>query len=489
MTCLVRRARCYVLVLCCVLVPGALPLYAQQAPDRSGPPRLDAPRTLTLPPVAKRTLSNGIPVWIVEQHEVPVASVALVIGSGGSADPAGKFGLASFTATMLDEGAGSRDALALADAIDFLGASIDTGAGFDASTVSLYTPVSRLGEALDLMADVAVRPAFAANEIERVRTERLTSLLQIRDNPPAIGATAFPRIIYGDTHRYGTSLAGTPATVTGFTADDLRAFHAAHYRPANAHLIVVGDIAPDAVMASLEKSFGGWAAAATAPPAAPPAEAFAAPASRERTIYLIDKPGSAQSVIRIGWAGAPRATPDYYAIQVLNTILGGSFTSRLNTNLRETHGYAYGAGSGFDMRLAAGPFVATANVQTDKTSESLTEFFNELTRIGDTIPAEELDKAKNYVALGFPQDFETTRDITSKLAEQVIYDLPDGWYNGYMAKIQAVAAADVERAADKYITPDRFAVVVVGDLKTIEPRIRALNLGAVRVVPMDEILK
>ena len=469
-----------------IVVAFATPAHAQ-APDRSGPPKLDAPRTLTLPPVAKRTLSNGIPVWIVEQHEVPVASVALVIGSGGSADPAGKFGLASFTATMLDEGAGSRDALALADAVDFLGASINTSAGFDASTVSLYTPVSRLGEALDLMADVAVRPAFAANEIERVRTERLTSLLQIRDNPPAIGATAFPRIIYGETHRYGTGLAGTTATVTGFTADDLRAFHAAHYRPANAHLIVVGDVEPDAVMASLEKSFGGWPAAATA--AAPPAEALAAPASRERTVYLIDKPGAAQSVIRIGWTGAPRATPDYYAIQVLNTILGGSFTSRLNTNLRETHGYAYGAGSGFDMRLAAGPFVAVANVQTDKTSESLTEFFNELTRIGETIPADELDKAKNYVALGFPQDFETTRDIAAKLTEQVIYELPDGWYDGYMARIQAVTAADVERAADRYITPDRFAVVVVGDLKTIEPRIRALTLGAVRVVPMDEVLK
>lgn len=474
------------ITICGLLIAGVA--SAQQLPDRSAPPAVEAPRPLSLPPVAKNTLSNGVPVWIVEQHEVPVASVALVITRGGSSDPAGKFGLASLTAAMLDEGAGTRDALALADAIDFLGASISTGAGFDASTISLYTPVSRLDDALALMADVALRPAFADAELERLRAERLTSLLQVRDNPPAIGATAFPRLIYGETHRYGTSIAGTTASVTGLAAGDLRAFHATHYRPENAHLIVVGDVSASDVMATLERQFGGWTATGAAAPA-PAADALAPPAKAARTVVLIDKPGAAQSVIRIGWAGVARATPDYYALQVLNTILGGSFTSRLNTNLRETHGYAYGAGSGFDMRLAPGPFVATANVQTDKTAESMTEFFKELDAIGEAIPADELSKAKNYVALGFPQDFETTRDIASKLAEQVIYGLPDGYYDGYMAKIQAVTAAEVEAAADRHITPDAFIVVVVGDLKTIEAPVRALNLGEVRVVTIDEVLK
>ncbi len=464
---------------------GVAQAQTAQAPDRSKPPALAAPKDLTLPPIVKRTLSNGLPVWIVEHHEVPVASVALVVKSGGTADPAGKFGLASLTAAMLDEGAGSLDALGLADAIDFLGASIGTGAGYDASTVSLYAPVERLDPALALMADVAIRPAFAEKELERLRKERLTSLMQIRDNPPAIGATAFPRLVYGTTHRYGTGLAGTAATVAGFTAADLKAFHAAHYQPGNAHLIVVGDVQPDAAVAMLEKSFGGWKSTAPAPASTPQAT----PAPGARTVYLIDKPGAAQSVIRIGWTGVPRSTPDYYAIQVLNTILGGSFTSRLNTNLRETHGYAYGAGSSFDMRLSAGPFFATANVQTDKTSESLTEFFTELANIGKPVSAEELEKAKNYLALGFPQDFETTQDIASKLSEQVIYNLPEGVFNEYVQKIQAVTAADVERVAKKYVTPDTFAVVVVGDLKTIEAGVRTLNLGTVRIVPIDEILK
>lgn len=460
-------------------------LFAQ-APDRSAPPKLTAPKSLALPAITRRTLANGIPVWIVEQHEVPVASVSLVIKSGATADPAGKFGLASLTAAMLDEGAGTRDSLALADAIDFLGASISTGAGFDASSVSLYTPVARLSDALGLMADVAIRPTFADTELERLRKERLTSLLQIKDNPPAIGATAFPRLVYGATHRYGTGLAGTAATVGALNASDLRAFHQQHYHAKNAHLIVVGDVQPDAVMASLEKSFGAWpasAAAVTAP------AALTAPAPQARTIYLIDKPGAAQSVIRIGWSGVPRSTPDYYAIQVLNTILGGSFTSRLNTNLRETHGYAYGAGSGFDMRLGAGPFAASANVQTDKTSESVTEFFKELANITKPVSAEELDKAKNYLALGYPSDFETTQDIASKLSELVIYNLPEQTFNEYVTKVQAVTAADVERAAKKYVTPDKFAVIVVGDLKAIEAGVRKLNLGTVRVVPVDEILK
>ena len=482
----VLGAVCSVLVL--VLVLGASEVRAQQAPNRTAPPKLEPPRALALPPIVKRTLSNGLPVWIVEQHEVPVASLSLVIKSGATVDPAGKYGLASLTAAMLDEGAGTLDALGLADAIDFLGASIGTGAGFDSSSVSLYTPVARLSQALDLMASIAINPTFADKDLERLRKDRLTSLTQIRDNPPTIGSVAFPRLVYGEGHRYGTSIGGTTTTVTGLTAADLRAFHKQNYHPGNAHLIVVGDVQPDAVMALLEKSFGAtaWPKSASAAATMP---ALSAPEARARTVYVIDKPGAAQSIIRIGWAGVPRSTQDYYAIQVLNTILGGSFTSRLNTNLRETHGYAYGASSNFDMRLGAGPFTAAANVQTDKTAESLTEFFKELANIAKPISAEELDKAKNYLALGYPADFETTQDIASQLATQVIYNLPDNYFNEFIPKVLAVTAADVERVAKKYVTPDKFAVIVVGDLKTIEAGVRKLNLGTVRIVPIDEILR
>ena len=214
----------------------------------------------------------------------------------------------------------------------------------------------------------------------------------------------------------------------------------------------------------------------------------AAPQLTAGQVVIVDMPSAEQSQIRIGWVGVPRSTPDYFALQVLNTVLGGSFTSRLNQNLREEHGYSYGASSRFDMRLSAGPFLAGAGVQTDKTAESLKEFFKELNAIGTPIGADELTKAKNYLALGFPSDFETIGDLSARLEEMVVYKLPDNYYADYVAKIQAVTAADVQKAAATYIQPGKFAVVVVGDQKTIEPGIRALNLAPVRALSVDEVL-
>jgi predicted Zn-dependent peptidase len=206
-------------------------------------------------------------------------------------------------------------------------------------------------------------------------------------------------------------------------------------------------------------------------------------------VYLVDKPGAPQTQIRIGTIGVARSTPDFFPIQVLNTILGGSFSSRLNLNLREKRGYTYGASSGFDMRLTPGPFSAQAGVQTDKTSESLTEFFNELNGILKTVPADELARAKNYVALRFPSSFETTGDIARRLEDAIVFRLPDDYYSTYVQNIEAITAADVQRVAQKYIQPGRLAVVVVGDRKTIEPGIRALNLGPITPLAIDEIFK
>jgi predicted Zn-dependent peptidase len=204
-------------------------------------------------------------------------------------------------------------------------------------------------------------------------------------------------------------------------------------------------------------------------------------------VYLIDKPGAAQSQIRIGWIGVPRSTPDYFPLQVMNSLLGGSFSSRLNNNLREVHGYTYGASSGFDMRLGAGPFFAAAGVQTDKTADALKEFFNELNAILKPVPAEELSRAKNYVSLRYPSAFETTGDMSRRLEDALVYHLPDDYFAKYVQNIQAVTPADVQRVAQKYVQPDRVVVVIVGDLKVIEPGIRALNLGPVTIMTIDEV--
>ena len=454
-----------------------------QAPDRGTPPQPSAAPTLRLPAIQKRQLANGIPVWIVELHEVPVAQVNLIAFSGSSDDPSGKFGLTNLTTAMLEEGAGGRSALQVADDVDFLGADLSTGATFDSSAVRLHVPVARLADALPIMADVAGRPTFPQEELDRLRQQRLTALLQARDDPASIAPQAFARVLYGPTHRYGTATGGTADTIKAFTAADLRARYAAIFRPNNSALLVVGDVVPDRVLALLESSFGQWTAPGTATTTSLPA----VPERTKREVYVVDKPGAPQTQVRIGAVGVSRSTADYFPIQVMNTILGGSFASRLNMNLREKNGYTYGATSGFDMRISAGPFVAAAGVQTDKTSESLKEFFNELNGILQTVPPDELSRAKNYVALRYPSGFETTSDISRRLEEALIYHLPEDYFSKYVQNIQAVTAADVQRVARKFIQPTRFAVVVVGDRKVIEPGIKAINLGPINAVSVDDV--
>ena len=466
-----------------LVLAGSATTFTQGQPDRSKPPALGPVARVTLPPIQKRALANGLPVWVVEAHEVPLVQVSLVVLAGSGDDPAGQFGAASLTAAMLDEGAGIRNALDIADAAEFLGANLTTSSSFDASTVRLNVPARRLAEGLPLMADVALRPTFPIAELDRLRQERLTAILQARDDATAVVGPAFSQVLFGQTHRYGTGANGTTATLKAFTPEELKTFHARHYQPSNATLIVVGDVTAAGVLPQLEQVFGGWKGTAVSRAPVP-----AAPQLTAGQMVIVDMPSAEQSQIRIGWVGVPRSTPDYFALQVLNTVLGGSFTSRLNQNLREEHGYSYGASSRFDMRLSAGPFLAGAGVQTDKTAESLKEFFNELNGIGKPIGADELNKAKNYLALSFPSDFESIGDLSARLEEMLVYKLPDNYYAEYVAKIQAVTAADVQKAAATYIQPDKFAVVVVGDQKTIEPGIRALNLAPIRALSVDEVL-
>jgi predicted Zn-dependent peptidase len=457
------------------------------APDRSTPPAPGPPAKLDVPPIETRALSNGVPVWIVQRHEVPLVQVALVVLSGASADPVNKYGVSSMMAAMLDEGAGNRSSLEIADAVDYLGASLGTFSSYDASGVGLGVPVSRLGDALPIMADVALRPTFPERELARLTRERLTALLQARDNPNAIASESFPRLLFGNTARYGIPEVGTPSTIASFTVADLRTFHQAQFRPDRATLLVVGDVQPDAVVPLLETAFGTWTPSGSASASTPTPPT---PGTRpdRRSVVIVDKPGAAQSEIRIGTIGVARSTEDYFPLVVLNTILGGSFTSRLNQNLREEHGYSYGAGSSFVMRKAPGPFVAGAGVQTDKTSEALTEFFKELNGILQPIPADELEKAQNFLTYSLPGDFETNSDLMARLQTLLVYDLPKDYYDTYVDRLRAVTSADVERVARKYINPDKLLVVVVGDRKVIEPGIQALKLGPVTARTIEEVL-
>jgi predicted Zn-dependent peptidase len=465
-----------------IVVVAFVAAVGAQEPDRSKAPALGPPPRLDLPDIQKKVLSNGLPVWIIERHKLPLVQINLMVQAGATDDPQGKFGLASFTAAMLDEGAGRRSALEIADAIDFLGADLTTSSSFDASAVRLNVPVARLEEALPILADVVLRPTFPQPDLERLRQERLTSLLQARDDPQSIAGMAFNRIVFGPAHRFGTGAIGTESTIKSFTADDLRRFHGTYYSPATAALIVTGDVSAS-VLPLVEHLFGSWNT-----PAPKRTPVSAAPPLTSRHVYLVDKPGAEQSQIRIGGIGAARSTPDYFPLLVMNTILGGSFTSRLNQNLRETHGYTYGAFSMFDLRLAPGPFSAAAGVQTDKTADALREFFKELEAVRKPVGSEELTKAKNYIALGFPGEFESIGDLSRHTEELIVYKLPDDYFERYIPNVQAVSADAAQQAAMKYIQPSRMAVVVVGDRKTIEAPVRALNLGPVRVMSVMEAL-
>lgn len=460
----------------------ASPALAQA--ERSAPPKPGPVRPLRLPPVERLALSNGLPVLLVPMHEVPVVEVLLVLRAGAVADPPGREGLARMTADMLDEGAGGKDALALADTVDFLGARLETEASWDATTVRLRVPVARLSDALPVMADVALRPDFPEGELARLRKEALTDLLQARDEPGRVASRALLQAVFGPRHRYGRPEGGDAASIGAFTVADLRAFHATRCVPATATLVVAGDAGAD-VLPPLEKAFGSW----RAPGAAARAPAVAEPAPlKSRTVWLVDKPGAAQSAIRFGGIGPSWSAPGYAAAEVMNTLLGGSFTSRLNDNLREQHGYAYGAGSRVQRFRTGGLFLAASDVQTDKTAPAVTEFLKELTRIGTPAAAEEVERARNYAALGYAGDFETTTQVARRMAERVVYDLPDGFFEEFVPKALAVDVGGLRAAARSVVDPTRMALVVVGDRATVEAPLRALGLGTVRTLTVEDVM-
>lgn len=454
-----------------------------QRPDRSAPPSVGPPPAFTMPSFERFTLTNGLQIVLLEKHQVPLVQVNVVIRAGSVMDPPGKTGLASMMASMMMEGAGGRDALQLADAIDFLGAQLGATAGMHTSAVSLQTPVARLDSALLLQADVLLRPAFAPAELERKRKNRLTALLQWRDEPRALASLTFNTMVYGNDHPYGASSIGDEQAIRALRADDLLEFHTRYIRPANAVVVVVGDVTAAEMKPKLEAAFGGWKGAPATGPSLQPMKAVG-----KRSVVIVDKPGAPQTEIRIGRIGAPRVTDDYYVLVVLNTILGGSFSSRLNQNLREEHGYTYGASSTFGFRLLPGPFLAGAAVHTAITDSALMEFMKELDAIRTPVPAAELERAKNYVALGFPGEFQTVGDLAGKLEEMLIYALPDGYFSDYVNNIRAVTAADVQRVARRYLDPATMSIVLVGDRAAIEKPVAKMNLGPVSSKTVEDVL-
>lgn len=451
--------------------------------DLSKAPILGDPPTLSVPSIVTRQLANGLKIVVVEQHELPLVDVLLEVRSGGESDPSGKMGTASLTASMLMEATTTRTALQIDDQQAFLGVNLTAGSGWELSTVSLHAPTAQLDSALALFADVALHPAFPAADLERVRKARLTALQQQRDRAPTIADVAFAAALYGADNPYGRPLAGTEASIASLTRGDAVRFYTTFYRPNNATLLVVGDVTPGDIERRARALFGGWSRGDV-----PVVKMASAAGAKATTVVIVDKPGAAQSSFRVGGIGAPRTTEDYFALQVMNAVLGGSFSSRLNLNLRETHGYTYGANSGFSYRRSAGPFTASSEIVSAKTDSAAAEIMKELRAIRDTVSRAELERAKLSLQLGLPRNFETTRGIANQLLPLLTYDIPLDFYNTAVQRYGAVTQADVQRVARQYIDPNKLTFVIVGDRKSIEPGLRSLNLGEIVIRDARDVL-
>lgn len=464
-----------------ILFFTSLTFVTAQTPDRTKPPALGPTPSVKINPVQRFELKNGLKVIVYEKHEVPIVQMNLVVKAGSVNEAPDKLGIAGMTANMMDEGANGKSALELSDAIDFLGSSIGASGGLHTSGVSLRSTVSKFDESLKLFADILLHPDFPQKELDRLQKQYITSLMQAYDQPRAIAAAASGSLVFGKDHPYGRTSVGTESMIKSFTVADLKNFYSTYYRPNNSFLIVVGDVKADEVVAKLEKAIGGWEKRDVKEVTVPNAKQV-----NDRKIFLIDKPDAAQSVIRICRIGTDRMTKDYFPLLVMNTILGGSFTSRLNNNLREEHGYAYGAGSGFSFRPSAGSFTAASDVQTDVTDKALQEFMKELNGISKPVSDVELERAKNYIALGYPDNFSSISSIAGQLVDMELYHLPEDYFNNYIGNVLAVKKDDVRRVAKKYIDTDDLAIIIVGDKAKIEKGLQTTKVGKIiNMVPTD----
>jgi zinc protease len=441
-------------------------------PWRKDPPAAPASRTyMQVPAPESITLANGLTVMLATRKGLPVVSANLVIKTGSDSNPADAPGLANFTAAMLTQGTATRSALQIADDIAQLGGTLTASSTMDASTISTRTLKKVFPAALDQVADVAMHPSFPAEELERQRTARLGQLAQQRANPQMLASTVVANVLYGDAHPYGFAEIGTLASVKAMTGDRLRAFWQQNFVPNNAALVVAGDITMAELRPLAEKAFGAWQRGTPARPS------LTMPDNAASKVVIVDRPGAPQTQLRVAMIGAARSAPDFRPAQVMNVALGGLFSSRINMNLREKNGFTYGASSQFVFRKAPGPFQVASGVRTDVTGPAAAEMIKELKGMAAAaMPADELKRAKDFLAYSLPGAFETSSGTVASLGNIYTYDLPMDYYATYAESVYAVTADQALAAAKKYLVPDRFVVVAIGDRAKIEPELRKLNL-------------
>ncbi len=432
-------------------------------------------RPYAFPHTERQVLSNGLVVHVAPLRRLPAATVLLMSDAGAECDTVAGAGVAALTADALAEGTMQRDAVALADAFERLGGELATGVTWTHAECSTTVLAPRLPDALQLLAEVLREPAFPEGDVQRLRDERLAELLQQRTEPRGLADDMFARFTFAPASRYACAEGGDEETVAGITREALQAHHARYMVPSRSALIVAGDVDVAAVMRLAESAFGRWHATGGGAP-----EITVAAAQEHRGVHLVSKADAPQSELRIGHVSVPRTHPDFYALAVMNAVLGGLFNSRINLNLRERHAYTYGAFSAFDWRRRASAFEASTAVRSDVTAAAVREILGEIDRIrSERVSASELSLAVDYLTGVFPIRFETTAAIADALAIREGFGLPSDYYDGYRERMAAVSVDDVLRVAQEHLDPARLQVVAVGDLAAVRESMTALDVGAV----------
>lgn len=446
---------------------------SQSPPDRSRPPAPGPRRPFRFPDFTVHRLENGLALYLVPGTKVPLVSAELLLPAGAQHDRFGGTsvpGLARLAAEMLDEGTAGHSAMELAERVEDLGGSLDTGCGWNMASVAVDLLSRHLDAGLELVAQTALDPTFPDDELERLRDETLAELIRRRDLPSARASEVFARAVYGDTP-YGTPIYGTEESVGSISRDEIRAFYEAHAVPAGSALLVAGDFDPEVVRERVEALFGRWTGGPE--PADPEIEPRALDG---REVHLVDRPGAAQSVLQVGCAGPPRSAEDFRHLLLGHVIFGGNFSSRINLSLRERHGYTYGAKSALRQRRGPGPFFVRTNVATEHLGAAAREIFAELERLREEPPtAEEMEDSREYLLGVFPTTVQRVTGRLARLEALVVHRLPDDYYDDYAERLLAITADDVRAAAERHLDPDRFVVVAVGPADELRPQLEGLG--------------
>jgi zinc protease len=447
-------------------------------PIKAPRPTAGPPREYHFPRFERRRLANGVEIVVAPVAKLPLVTVAILSDAGSVCDPAGQEGMAQLVASLMTEGGTERsDGTELTERFERLGASVDSQADWDAAALTMTVLSENLSAAFSLIGEVIRTPAFRLREVERLKAERLAELLQLKAEPRGLADELFSRFVYNPSSRYARPDDGDEQSVSAINREHLLAFYQSRFLPGSTTVIVAGDVSADQVEALVSETFGTWTGGK-----AGRIVADDLPVRRERAVHIIAKSDAPQSELRIGHVGIPRNHPDFFQVNVMNAILGGLFNSRINLNLREAHGYTYGAFSGFQWRRQAGPFVVSTAVKSDVTDAAAREILSEINRIrSEPVAPEELSLATSYLDGVFPIRFETTSAIAAALAVLIVHGLPEDYYDQYRGRVRSMTIERILEAAQRHLRPESLQMVVVGDPGVVRAPLDQLGFGAINL--------